>query len=193
MAQILDLSSRFTKEQIEEAKRNTDNHYDLPAGGYICEIIRPILNDDEASGRANIELQVDIAKGEYAGYFQRLENSYGFWGLRGWMSFKASEIERFRQTCTALCACNPGLQFNPFVPGGADVDSLKGKIIGVVIGKEEYRSNSGDIRERNTVFRFIETNKIEDGKFKIPPLKKLKEYTSGTSFRLVSTTEEIPY
>ena len=173
MAQILDLSKRYTQEQIESAAQNTGTSFDLPAGGYICTIIEPVLNDNPAEGKANIELHVDIAEGEYAGYFQQLEDRFAFWGLKGWMSFKESQLGEFQRICMALCNSNPGLQFNPFAPGGVDIDVLRGKSIGVVIGKEEYKSNSGDIREKNKVAKFIEVEKIRSGKYKVPQLKKL--------------------
>jgi len=173
MAQILDLSKRYSKEQIESARPSSFT--DLPAGGYICKIVRPILNDDPSSDKANIALDVDIADGEFAGHFQQLEDRYGFWGLRGWMSFKAEQLGNFQQTCVALCNSNPGLQFNPFADGGVDIDILKDKLIGVVIGKEEYKNNAGDIREKNVVVRFLEVEKIRTKKFKVPELRKLKE------------------
>ena len=190
MAQILDLSKRFTQEQIEAATQSGESSFDLPAGGYICKIVEPILNDGD--GKANIELHVDISDGEYAGYFQRLSDRFGFWGLRGWMSFKEDQLARFQQTCVALCNSNPGLEFNPFAPGGVDIDVLKGKIIGVVIGKEEYRSNSGDIREKNSVSRFIEVEKIKNKKFKIPETKKLKTEVFDASFTPTGQ-DEIPF
>lgn len=192
MAQILDLSTRFTKEELEAAAQTSGTLEDLPAGGYICKIVRPILNDDPASGKANIELQVDIAEGDFAGYFQRLEDRYGFWGLRGWMSFNGPDkVANFKRTCVALCTSNPGLMFDPFIMGGADVDALTGKKIGAVIGKEEYKNNSGDIREKNVISYFTETDKIKNKKFKVPPVRKYKEPTP--SFRPVSAAEEIPY
>lgn len=175
MAQILDLSKRFTQDQINNAAKSSGSFRDLPDGGYICKIVETILNDDAATGKANIELHVDISEGEYAGYFQDLEDRYGFWALKGWMSFKESQIANFQRTCAALCNSNPGFVFNPFAAGGADVDSLKGKTIGVVIGKEEYKSASGDVREKNVVSYFADVEKIRSGKFKVPALKKLKE------------------
>lgn len=193
MAQILDLSKRFSQEQIETAQLSSTPFADIPAGGYVCKIIRPILNDDQATGKANIELHVDIAEGEYSGYFQQLEDRAGFWGLRGWMSFKESQLPNFQRTCAALCNSNPGLKFNPFAPGGADIDSLEGKAIGVVLGKEEYRSNSGDIREKSVVSRFIEVDKIKSKKYKIPELKRLKDGAYDPSFVPVGDKEEIPY
>ena len=185
MAQILNLSNRFTKEQIESTKGGSFK--DLPAGGYVCKIVDSILNDDREAGKENIELHVDIAEGEFAGYFQNLEDRYGFWGLRGWMSFKESQIGKFQQTCVALCNSNPGLAFDP-LHGDADVDDLKGKQIGVVIRKEEYQHSSGDIREKDTVYFFTEIDKIRKGKFKVPEVKKLAQ----DNF-VPANDEEIPY
>lgn len=190
MAQILDLSKRFTQEQIESAAQG--DSFDLPADGYICKIIQPVLNDNMSADKANIELMLDIAEGKYTGYFQQRSDRFGFWGLRGWMSFKESQLPNFQRTCVALCNSNPGLQFNPFVAGGVDVDVLKGKLIGVVIGKEEYRNNSGEIREKNVVNRFIEVDKIRNKKFKVPETKKLKEETFNVSFTPTGK-DEVPW
>lgn len=193
MAQILDLSKRFTQEQIESASQNMGSSFDLPAGGYICKIVEPILNDDPNAGKANIELHVDIAEGDHAGYFQQLEDRFGFWGLRGWMSFKESQLQQFQGTCMALCNSNPGLRFNPLAPGGADVDDLKDKMIGAVIGKEEYKSNSGEIKEKNVIVRFLEVDKIRSKKFKVPETKKLKKSDFDPGFIPVSDSTEIPF
>ena len=194
MAQILDLSKRYTQEQIESASQGDTSLPDLPAGGYVCKIIRPILNDDQDAGKANIELHIDIAEGEFAGYFQKLEDRWGFWGLRGWMSFKENQLKHFQRMCVALCNSNPGLQFNPFIEGGADIDALEGKLIGAVIGKEEYRQKSGEIRERNIVSWFTEVGKVRDGIKKIPELKKLKDTSSDPLFVPADATQDtIPF
>ena len=185
MAQILDLSKRYSKEQIDKAREASGSPKDLPAGGYICKIVDAILNDDAGSGKANIELHVDIAVGEFAGHFQALEDRYGFWGLKGWMSFKESQIPRFQQTCAALCQSNPGLVFNPLA-GAVDIDILKGKMIGVVIGKEEY-DKDGDIREKNVVSYFTDVDKIKNNKFKIPKLKKLVQERIKDDFESIDT------
>lgn len=178
MAQILDLSKRYSKEQIESITQSTES-FDLPAGGYVCKIVNVVLNDDQASGRANIELHVDITEGAYSGYFQQLEDHFGFWGLKGWLSFKETELSKFQRACAALCISNPGLEFNPFKDGGVDVDILKGKMIGVVTRKEEYRSSSGDLRDKNAVYYFTEVAKIREHKYKVPPKKFLIEKPTG--------------
>jgi len=193
MAQILDLSTIYTQEQIETAKQGSDTLDELPAGGYICKVINAILNNDPEKGRQNIELQVDIAEGDYAGYFQKLSDRWGFWGLRGWMSFKESELGRFEKTCMAFMNSNPGLVFNPFVKGGVDVDKLIGKKIGVVTGKEQYKSNSGDTRDKNVVSYFTEISKIKEGKFRIPKPKLLPETPEGGFMAVTDGAEAIPF
>lgn len=192
MAQILDLSKRFTTEQIESASQENGSVIELPADGYVCTIVQAILNDDSTSGKANIELHVDIVEGEYAGYFKRLEDRYGFWRLRGWMSFKESNLAQFQRTCIAICNSNPGLKFNPFAPGGVDVDILNGKKIGVVTRKEEYRNNSGDLRVKDTIYYFMEVDKVKNKKFKVPELKKLKDSFDPT-FIPASSDEQVPF
>jgi hypothetical protein len=125
---------------------------------------------------------------------QKMSDRFGFWPLRGYMSFKADQLGRFEQACVVLCTCNPGLEFNPFKQGGVDVDILKDKIIGVVVGKEEYLNRNGEVRENNVVSRFIEVNKIKENKFKIPATKKLKnqEAAFANSFT-PSNMEEVPF
>ena len=190
MAQILDLSKKYSKEQLE-ASANISSFNSPPAGGYICEIKDVVLNNDDIAGKANIELNVDISEGEYSGYFQSLADRFGFWGLRGFMSFKEEALPWFRRNCIALCNSNPGLVFNPFAPGGVDIDILKGKKVGVVIQKEEYKSTNGDIKERDRVASFTEIENIRNKKYKVPDLKKLKvEYDISVP---QNGPDEVPY
>ena len=192
MAQILDLSKKYSSDQLEAAMQSVGAYNDPPAGGYVCKIVDAILNDNSETGKANIELLVDIAEGEYSGYFQNLEDRFGFWGLRGFMSFKEEALPRFKRTCAALCNSNPGLAFNPFAPGGADIDSLKGKQIGVVTQKEEYQANNGTIRERHRVYFFTEVSAIKEGHFKVPDTKRLEHKVPDISVA-PGSKEEIPF
>ena len=55
MAQILDLSKIYTKEQLESATKNIETSYDLPTGGYVCKIVKQVLNNDPVNEKANKE------------------------------------------------------------------------------------------------------------------------------------------
>lgn len=172
MAQILDLSSLGSMEKVAETY--TDNSFeDIEAGGYVCKICNAILVNTEE--KKNIRLELDIEEGPHKGYFTRLEERAGFWGLTGYMSFKDSQLKKFTKLCTAFNISNPGFSFDPFRGGGADVDTLIGKQIGAVIRKEEYMSNKGEIRQKCAVLNITEVEKIRSGVITPPPLKKLSE------------------
>lgn len=192
MAQILDLSKYGTKEQVEQ-NNPTGEFEDVEAGGYVCKIVNAILvNTPE---KQNIRLELDIDEGAHKDYFSRLEARAGFWGLTGYASFKEGQLGRFTKVCTAFGTSNPGFSFDPFRGGGADVDTLIGKKIGVVIGKEEYKNNKGEIREKNVVSNITEISKIREKKFTVPKLKKLAEESAMNDFmKLVEgTDEEVPF
>lgn len=177
MAQVLDLTKMYSAEQAEEAKKKSDDFETIEAGGYVCKIVDAILNQD----KKYIELDLDISEGPHAGYFQRLEDRAGFWGLKNFMSYKESVLGKFLKTCTAFNNSNPNYNFDPMRNGGADVDTLIGKSIGVIIGKEEYKSKAGEVRQKDVATNITEVSKIRDGKFKVPELKKLEDSTTGKS------------
>lgn len=169
MAQVLDLSGVYTAAQVEEAKKKSDGFESIEAGGYVGKIVDAVLNKE----KQYIELSLDIAEGNHAGFFQALEDRAGFWGLKSYMSFKESVLGKFLKTCTAINNSNTNYNFDPMRSGGSDVDSLIGKNIGMVIGKEEYKTKKGEIRQKDAINNLTEVSKIRDGKFKVPDLKKL--------------------
>lgn len=177
MSQVLDLTKMYSAEQAEEAKKKSDDFETIEAGGYVCKIVDAILNQD----KKYIELDLDISEGPHAGYFQRLEDRAGFWGLKNFMSYKESVLGKFLKTCTAFNNSNPNYNFDPMRNGGADVDTLIGKSIGVIIGKEEYKSKAGEVRQKDVATNITEVSKIRDGKFKVPELKKLEDASTGKS------------
>ena len=164
MAQILDLSKLYSKQIIDEKKQEAVQYDEPDAGGYICKIVDAIVEDD----KKYILLHLDIAEGKYSGYYQRLEDRAGFWGLRYYASYKETVLNKFIKMCAAFETCNPGFSFDPFRGGGADVDTLKDKKMGFTIGYEEYEKRDGSIGTRPYIGTFTEIKKIKNGKFKVP-------------------------
>lgn len=176
MAQILDLSKLYTKQVIDE-KRKEANQYDEPdAGGYICKIVDAFLEPE----KMYVLLNLDIADGKYAGYYQKLEDRAGFWGLRYYASYKETVLNKFIKMCATFETCNPGFSFDPMRGGGADVDTLKGKNLGVTFGYEEYEKKDGSVGTRPYIGTFTEIKKIKAGKFKVPELRKLNKPVQAT-------------
>lgn len=192
MSQILELGKIYSNKQVEEAKNNTQEFESVEAGGYVCKIVDAILNTD----KRYIEICLDIAEGKYAGYYQKLEDRAGFWGLKSYMSYKETVLGKFLKTCTAFNNSNPNYNFDPMRSGGADVDTLIGKSIGVVIGKEEYKTRKGDVRLKDVASNITEVSKIKEGKFRVPDVKKLDNGQSDDSFMKIdsnSSDEDIPF
>lgn len=193
MPQILDLTKTYSKTDIKKAKEEVAQYDEPAAGGYICKIVYAELKED----KQYVLLNLDIADGKYAGYYQRLDDRAGFWGLKYYASYKETVLSKFIKLCASFETCNPGFAFDPFRKGGADIDTLKGKTLGVVIGYEEYEKNDGSIGTRARVSNITEVKKIKAGKFKIPELKKVVRTiptTENESFMtLPDNMDEIPF
>ena len=145
----------------------------LPAGGYIARIIDV---DDRAWDR-HIEpahlMHMDIADGEHTGLYMRnnqnsdKERWLTYWFAEptdkspDWLLSKVGGIQ------TSLKESNEAVDLsNPH--------KWKGKLIGVVVGDEEAESSSGTIYTRPYVSYVCSADRIKEGNFKVPKLKKLE-------------------
>ena len=64
-----------------------------------------------------------------------------------------------------------------------DEKKLKGKIVGLVLGEEEFLNSSGNVRTRTYVSAVRSVDVIRGGKFEVPEIKRLDatKSTSATS------------
>lgn len=147
--------------EVEEAK----GFEKLPAGGYICGITAV---EDEPD-REFLKFEFDIAEGEHKNRFRELYDSKGFWAAKFVKSYKQNALGFFKKMLTAFEKSNKGFVFNN------DEKQLKRKLIGLVIGYEEYIGNDGTLKERMIVTDFLSTDDIKAGNFTIPTLKKLSD------------------
>ena len=150
----------------------------LPAGGYIAKIIE--VDDREWSGHIEPAhlIHMDIAEGEHMAIYQK--NNQGadrprwlsYWfaepsqGSPDWLLSKVGGIQ------TSLAESNDNVNLS-------DPRTWKGKMVGVVVGDEEYESNSGTVYVRPYVNYICSTGRIRKGEnqpggYKIPKLKTLK-------------------
>ena len=149
----------------------------LPAGGYIAKIIE--VDDREWAGHSEPAhlIHMDIAEGEHMAIYQK--NNQGadkarwlsYWfaepsqGSPDWLLSKVGGIQ------TSLAESNDNVNLS-------DPHSWKGKYVGVVVGDEEYESNSGTVYTRPYVNYICSTGRIRKGEnqpggYKIPKLKTL--------------------
>lgn len=147
--------------EVEEAK----GFEKLPAGGYICGI----THVEDKPEKEYLYIEFDIAEGEYKNRFRDLYETRGFWGAHFIKSYKEKALGFFKKMLTAFEASNKGFTFNN------DEKALKRKLIGLVIGYEEYIGNDNTIKERMTVTDFLPIEDIRAGRFTVPALKKLSD------------------
>ena len=150
----------------------------LPAGGYIAKIVE--VDDRTWAGHSEPAhlIMMDIAEGEHMAIYQK--NNQGadkprwlsYWfaepsqGSPDWLLSKVGGIQ------TSLAESNDKVNLS-------DPHSWKGKYVGVVVGDEEYESNSGTVYVRPYVNYICSTGRIRKGEnqpggYKIPKLKTLK-------------------
>lgn len=144
------------------------------AGGYVIRIQRATVRPQ----KQDIEIEYDIAEGDFAKYYFDLYNRRGFWPGKFYKSFKENAMPFLKSFLDTIIECNldaDGLLVEK--DGKLDVDETKlpGKIIGIVYGMEQYIGNDGQIKTRPDYFgaTFVDPEKIRSGEFTVPELKRL--------------------
>lgn len=155
----------------------------LTEGGYIG--IVKIVEDD--SGKEYLKIGYDIAEGEYKDYYTKLYNSQNFWGGTFYRSYKESASAFFKGFITAIERSNPAYKWN------WNEQTLKGKLIGLVLGLEEYiptmGEHAGKVKERLYVAQVRTVDEIRTGNYKIPEKKVLVKINSNT---VTTSTKNVP-
>jgi len=170
---------------VQEAGNSTK----LPAGGYICKII----SAEDVEDRAYILVQYDIEEGEYAHYYEERFRANPTWGWGGklYKSYKQTALPMFKRFCSCVTKSNPGYLFDGNT--NADEKTLTGKLIGMVLGEEEYTGNDGTIRTRLYCVTEKSVEEIRAGKFKVPEKKTLAPTSSGFSNISSGDDSDLPF
>lgn len=145
--------------EVEEAKAFER----LPAGGYICGI----TSVEDVPDKEYLKFEFDIAEGEHKNEFRKLYEAKNFWGASFIKSYKEKALGFFKKMLTAFEQSNSGFHFND------DEKIFRRKLIGLVVGYEEYTANDGNVKERLIVTDWLPVADIKAGKFSVPKLKKL--------------------
>lgn len=148
-------------DNVEEAK----DFERLPAGGYIGKI----TSVEDVPEKEYLKIEYDIADGEFAGYYKDLYHNRGFWGGSFIRSYKETALSFFKSFKTAVEKSNPGYTYNN------DESTLKGKLIGLVLGEEEYKAKTGAVKTRLYVDKTRSVSEIRDGNFEVSQKKLLPD------------------
>lgn len=135
------------------------------AGGYVCKIVDVTDTPD----KEYLHIEYDFAEGEFKNYWFETASKFGWWGGDFYRSYKDSAAGMFKAFTNAVEGSNPGYKW------AWEEDTLRDKVIGLVLGEEEYVKNDGSIGTRLKVRSVKTVEDIREGRFRVPELKKLEE------------------
>lgn len=143
----------------------------LPAGGYVCIITE--IEDKQKEER--LEIIYDVAEGPYKGYYSDDFGKKNPFTHKFIKSYKETALGFFKGFLTAIDKSN-GTDFSTKAEGGLQEQQLVGKLVGLVIGYEEYDTrDDGNFKQRSYVSEVRSIETIRSGDFKVPELRKTKE------------------
>lgn len=159
----------------------------LPAGGYVCRIMAVEETAARASGAPMIKVSLDIAEGQYKDYFANLYKSstkadkkWSPGAIVNQLVYDASGANTtnrgFKTFTTSVCESNLG--FN-IVWGEGFSACFKGKLVGVLFGREEYVGTDGKNHWSTKALNFRSVKTIHDGTFETPADKPLTATQGG--------------
>ena len=165
------------------AANHGENSKKLPAGGYVCKILEVTPKKSKA-GRAMLVLNVDIAEGEFRGYFTEQHSRS--------QEFNPDAFYPSAATYYQLIYQNDSDKISPYFKGlittiersnncklnikdKFDEQELKGKICGFIFADEEYTRNDGKVIVAPRIKFPKSADDIRQNKFTVPELKKATE------------------
>ena len=133
----------------------------LPVGAYECIIRKAEVYKNPNSGKESFKVEVDIANGEYKGYFQKRfdnnTNSAKTWDNNStrYLAFQGDNIAYFKGFITCVENSNPGYTWD------WDETKLTGKRVCGVYQYEEYEKQDGSraVKVRLSKFRSLDKMK----------------------------------
>ena len=174
-------------ENYENVQASTGEFARPTAGGYICKIIdvEDVPMNEQGKGDY-LRIEYDIADGELKGYYKEQNDRWGGnWNASFIRSYKEKAQGMFKHFTNCIEQSNAGYEWDWNEKG------LIGKFVGLVLGEEEYKNSSGEIKTKLTVNQVKTVEDIKNGNFKIPAPKKLVVENSSNNFTAFTPVEDL--
>ena len=143
----------------------------IPAGGYVAVI----TNVEDVPSSNYLLFTYDIAEGEHKGFFETDDRVYTH-QFKRWYTEKSQYFTKKFLQC--VDESNDDFNLDGWKPNYND---LKGKIVGIIIQREDYTNTSGEDRARMNVEDFANADDIRNGRFKLPEPKDTREKHEETA------------
>lgn len=177
-----------------ETEAYTGDYEKLEAGGYICVILKVVVEDKDYGSLMRIAF--DIADGEHEGFYDRQfkrkkqNNADAKWPGMYYQTIKSDDLRYFKGFMASVEKSNSGYTWD------WDEKKLVSKLFGGIFGEEEYIGNDGQVKT-SVKCRFVTSvEKVKEG-VKIPEVKRLQNNSMSTSTNQygqeVSLDDDIPF
>ena len=174
----------------------------LPPGGYVCRImgaeVKEYERKDHSGSFEKLRVSLDIAEGRYKDFYAndyRAQNTEDkrWRGVLGLYlpDENGANAEQEERTASYLKAAIEAIEeSNSGYRWDWDERKLKGKIVGCLFRSKEweYEGRGG---WRTEALRFIEADRIRQGKFKVPAAKPLKKTSDSVHTAPMTTPENV--
>ena len=174
----------------ENVQASTGDFAKPKAGGYICRIVdvEDVPYDAVKQSGDYLKIYYDIADGEFENYYSEANVKFGGeWWAKFIRSYKEKALGMFKHFTNCIEASNIGYTWD------WNEKALKGKIIGLVIGEEEYEKKDGGIGVKTYVKDVKTVDDIKQGNYKTPDLKTIPRATATPNFEVLEDDEQLPF
>lgn len=159
----------------------------INADGYIMRVMDATI--DMKYNR--LQLKMDITEGDHAGYYKRLEERAGFWGMTVNLYLDPKQAWKFARTIDAFRESNADFEWND--DGENDEHKLVGMYVGVVTRWKEYIGNDGLVKKKLVPYITVPVNQIREGKYEVPPTIRLENApTAPQQVEVIDRSEDTP-
>lgn len=133
----------------------------LPAGGYVAVI----TDVEDVESKEYLRFTYDIAEGEHKGFFEADDRVYVHQFVR---SYKEKALGFMKQFLDCVDNSNGNFKLEGW---NNDPNDLKGKLVGIIVQREDYTNTKGENRARMNVEGFASADDIRNNRFKLPEPK----------------------
>ena len=157
-----------------------NEHRRLTPGGYVCRITKV----EDVADKEYLRIEYDIAEGSLKGYWDDNDERYG-WRDSFVRSYKEKAHGFFKQFVQSVEQSNSGYVWK------WDEQTLKGKLVGIILSEEEYEKRDGSIGSRLKANKTVSVDRIRSGDYTVPAKKTLSvnERTSAPAV----TDDDLPF
>ena len=155
----------------------------LPPGGYVCEIKKVEEKTSKNTGKTVLHVSIDIAEGEYYEHYtkqwrldSRLDKKWRGMAYVATQDKDGNTLPNFKGFIESVEYSNE--EWTPAWSDNSEVfcASFVGKKVGVIFGREQFRSDrNGKLYWQTKARYFCEVDQIRDEDFTVPEDKYLDE------------------